>query len=59
MPTIYSHANGTVSKIWFVVLFTFLMMVIVMWKLSRGITEIARNTKAISDQIDGLMDDSR
>lgn len=59
MPTIYSHGNSNVSKIWFVVLFSFVMMLSVVWKLFTGLEEIALHTGMMSDQINDLMEDPR
>jgi hypothetical protein len=59
MPTIHSHGNTNVSKVWFVVLFSFIVMVSVVWKLFTNLQEIAFRMTATSDQINELMEDSR
>jgi hypothetical protein len=59
MPTIHSHGNSNVSKVWFVVLFSFIMMISIVWKLFQGLQEIALHTTEMSDQINELMYDPR
>lgn len=59
MPTIHAHGNTNVSKIWIVVLCSFVMMVSVVWKLFESLQEIAFHTTAMSDQINELMEDPR
>lgn len=58
MPTIHSRGNTNVSKIWIVVLFSFVMMVSVVWKLFYGLQEIALHTGIMSGQIDELLEDT-
>ncbi len=58
MPTISSRGNTNVSKIWVLVVFTFAMMVLIVWKLFAGLKEIALNTTAMSDQINELLKDT-
>ena len=57
MPTLYSHRNTNVSKIWFLVLFVCLFMSMLVWKIYRGIEEIALNTSQMTDSINDLMQD--
>ncbi|MBP9771783.1 MAG: hypothetical protein KBD16_02565 [Candidatus Pacebacteria bacterium] len=59
MPSIYSHGNSNVSKIWFVVLFSFVMMLSVVWKLFSGLEEIALHSGMMSQEINELMNDPR
>ncbi len=59
MPTLHSRGNTNVSKIWVVVLFSFIMMVSVVWKLFQSLQEIALHSTAMSNQIDELMNDPR
>ncbi|HXK39537.1 MAG TPA: hypothetical protein VJ837_01785 [Candidatus Paceibacterota bacterium] len=59
MPTLHSHRNTNVSKVWFVVLSSFIVMVSVVWNLFTSLQEIAFRMTATSDQINELMEDPR
>lgn len=59
MPALHSHGNTNVSKVWFVVLFSFIVMVSVVWNLFTNLQEIAFHMTATSDQINELMEDPR
>ncbi len=58
MPTISSRGNTNVSKIWLLVVFAFVMMISITWKLFQGLEEIALHTTEASAQINDLMNDS-
>lgn len=59
MPSLHSRHNTNVSKIWFFVLFSFVMMVSVVWNLFQSLQEISLHSTAMSNQIDELMKDPR
>lgn len=40
MSDFYSRKNSNVSKLWFVVLFAFVMMLVVVWKTHATIVDI-------------------
>lgn len=44
MPTIYSHDNANISKVWIVVVIVFIGMCIVVWGMARSIQDISKNT---------------
>ncbi|MEK7578999.1 MAG: hypothetical protein AAB460_00480 [Patescibacteria group bacterium] len=57
MPTIHSHGNTNVSKIWFVVVFAFVVLLGISWKVYASLEEIALHTNHMTDDLRDLMDD--
>ncbi|MCI0619735.1 hypothetical protein L0Y40_01735 [Candidatus Wolfebacteria bacterium] len=53
MTNLYSHGNRNVSKVWFVVLFAWAMLVVVFWKTFVTIQDIEART----EKSQGLVDD--
>ncbi len=57
MPTISSRGNTNVSKIWFLIVFVFVVMLGISWKVYASLEEISLHTNHMTDDLRDLMED--